>query len=124
MCSRGQVEAVCVVMEHQQTVEVLASCQDPVFVAPPRHWTISEAVNRQRRPGLRLRLLQVTPDLLDESVHVLRKQQSTNGDAESTTHCRLRLGTDQRGQEAAGRVLTADVCVYGSDPLQEAVRVT
>lgn len=61
MCSRGQVEAVCVVMEHQQTVEVLASSQDSVFVAPPRHRTVSKTVNRQWHPGLRLRLLQVTP---------------------------------------------------------------
>lgn len=46
------------------------------------------------------------PDLLDESVDVLRQQQSTDGDTQSSTHCRLRLGTHQWGQEAAGRVLT------------------
>lgn len=91
---------------------------------------------------------------------ILRKQQSADGDAQSSTECRLRLRTDQRGQEAAGRVLTetteeesrghvqrhssqvylftgkvrhvvmvtvlspADVGVHGSEPLQEAVRVT
>lgn len=45
------------------------------------------------------------PDLLDESVDVLRKQQSAGRDAQSSAHARLRLGTHQRGQEAAGRVL-------------------
>lgn len=36
---------------------------------------------------------------------VLREQQSADRDAESPTHRLLPLGTDQRGQEAAGRVL-------------------
>lgn len=48
-------------MEYQQTVEVLAAPQEPVFTPSPGHWAVDEAVNCQRSPRLVTRLLQVTP---------------------------------------------------------------
>lgn len=94
----------------------------------------------------------VWPELLDKAVHVLRKQQSTDGYSQSLIQRRLRFWTDQWGQEAAGWVLTetrrrrvfrqvwwvrplreqvqrvrsspADVSIHSSEPLQKAVGVT
>jgi len=59
--SCGQVEAVGVVVEHQQTVEVLPSSQEAVLAIPPGNRTVSETVDRQGHPGFQVRLLQVTP---------------------------------------------------------------
>lgn len=46
---------------------------------------------------------------MDESVNVVRKQQSTDGNTQSVTHCGLWLGTNQWGQVAAGWVLTETI---------------
>lgn len=58
--SCSQVQVVGVVMEHQQTVEVLSSSQDSMFSIPPRHRTINKTMNCQRHPG-QPRVLKVTP---------------------------------------------------------------
>ena len=47
----------------------------------------------------------VSPELLQDPLQVFREQQSRDGDAQSARH-RLRIRTTERGQEAAGRVLT------------------
>lgn len=57
----GQVEAVGVVVEQQQGVQVFTSCQDAMLAVAPRHRTVSETVNCQCHPGCHARLLQVTP---------------------------------------------------------------
>lgn len=87
------------------------------------------------------------PELLDESTDVCGKQQTTDRHIQSLTDMDFGLRTDERGQEAAGLVLTgitdkshmtshmtctklfgnlspADVCFHCAQPLQEAVWVT
>lgn len=47
-----------------------------------------------------------SPDLLDESVDVVREEQAARGDAQSATRRRLWLRTSKRGQEVVCRLLT------------------